>query len=163
MLALFKEVVIDGGAVLDSGLYFEPIKDLFMSMGGLWLMDRLLFRTLGLLDTRIGLTVIYMLMNLPIVVWMLYTFFKEVPKDILEAGRMDGANQRDEIRHLLLPLAMPGAVRSGLTLNLGHGPNRRRETGHRDRHADSARYRAGQGRGHERFELVGVASRKASV
>ena len=74
----------------------------------------LLFRTLGLLDTRIGLTVIYMLMNLPIVVWMLYTFFKEVPHDILEAGRMDGANQRDEIRHLLLPLAMPGIASTGL-------------------------------------------------
>lgn len=74
----------------------------------------LLFRNLGLLDTRIGLIAIYMLMNLPIVVWMLYTFFKEVPKDILEAGRMDGANQRDEIRHLLLPLAMPGIASTGL-------------------------------------------------
>ena len=45
----------------------------------------------GLLDTRTGLVAIYALMNLPIVVWMLFTFFKEVPKDILEAGRMDGA------------------------------------------------------------------------
>ena len=51
----------------------------------------LLFRDLGALDTRWGLIVVYTLMNLPIVVWMLYTFFKEVPKDILEAGRMDGA------------------------------------------------------------------------
>ena len=46
----------------------------------------LLFRDLGAIDTRWGLTVVYTLMNLPIVVWMLYTFFKEVPKDILEAG-----------------------------------------------------------------------------
>ena len=46
----------------------------------------LLFRDFGALDTRWGLTVVYTLMNLPIVVWMLYTFFKEVPKDILEAG-----------------------------------------------------------------------------
>ncbi len=51
----------------------------------------LLFRTLGLLDTRTGLIIVYTLMNLPIVVWMLYTFFKEVPNEILEAGRMDGA------------------------------------------------------------------------
>ncbi len=51
----------------------------------------LLFRTAGLLDTRIGLVVIYALMNLPIVVWMLFTFYKEVPHEILEAGRMDGA------------------------------------------------------------------------
>jgi sorbitol/mannitol transport system permease protein len=51
----------------------------------------LLARTFGALVSRWGLVVIYMLMNLPIVVWLLYTFFKEVPKDILEAGRMVGA------------------------------------------------------------------------
>ena len=51
----------------------------------------LLFRDFGLLDTRTGLIIVYTLMNLPIVVWMLYTFFKEVPGEILEAGRMDGA------------------------------------------------------------------------
>ncbi|MEE3214110.1 MAG: carbohydrate ABC transporter permease, partial [Pseudomonadota bacterium] len=41
----------------------------------------LLFRDIGLLDTRLGLTIVYTLMNLPIVVWMLYTFFKDLPKD----------------------------------------------------------------------------------
>ena len=46
----------------------------------------LLFRDIGALDSRWGLTLVYTLMNLPIVVWMLYTFFKEVPKEILEAG-----------------------------------------------------------------------------
>ena len=40
----------------------------------------LLFRTAGLLDTRSGLVMIYALMNLPIVVWMLFTFYKEVPE-----------------------------------------------------------------------------------
>jgi sorbitol/mannitol transport system permease protein len=45
----------------------------------------LIFRDVGLLDTRTGLIIIYTLMNLPIVVWMLYTFFKDMPKDILEA------------------------------------------------------------------------------
>ena len=54
----------------------------------------LLFRTAGLLDTRSGLVMIYALMNLPIVVWMLFTFYKEVPNEILEAGRMDGAQDR---------------------------------------------------------------------
>src|ERR1700759_4850894 len=51
----------------------------------------LLFSSLNMLDTRSGLIIVYALMNLPIVVWMLFTFFKEVPKEILEAGRMDGA------------------------------------------------------------------------
>ena len=73
-----------------------------------------IFRTLRLLDTRIGLILIDALMNLPLVVWMLFTFFKEVPRDILEAGRMDGANLADEIRHLLLPLALPGIASTSL-------------------------------------------------
>ncbi len=74
----------------------------------------LLFRTFGLLDTRTGLIGIYALMNLPIVVWMLFTFFKEMPNDILEAGRMDGARAWGEVWFLLLPLTLPGVASTGL-------------------------------------------------
>jgi sorbitol/mannitol transport system permease protein len=68
----------------------------------------IIFRSLGMLDTRGGLVMIYTLMNLPLAAWMLFTFFKDIPRDILEAGRMDGARVADEIRYLLLPLALPG-------------------------------------------------------
>ena len=74
----------------------------------------LLFRDFNAIDTRTGLTVVYVLMNLPIVVWMLYTFFKEVPKDILEAGRMDGARPQQELVHLLMPLSLPGIASTAL-------------------------------------------------
>ncbi len=74
----------------------------------------LLFRTAGLLDTRTGLVAMDALMNLPIVVWMLFTFYKEVPHDILEAGRIDGARLWGEIWHLLLPLTLPGVASTGL-------------------------------------------------
>lgn len=74
----------------------------------------LLFRDVGLLDTRTGLIIVYTLMNLPIVVWMLYTFFKDMPKDILEAGRMDGAGTVQEVLYLLLPLTLPGIASTGL-------------------------------------------------
>ncbi|ABE57997.1 MULTISPECIES: carbohydrate ABC transporter permease [Chromohalobacter] len=74
----------------------------------------LLFRDMGLLDSQLGLTIVYMLMNLPIVVWMLYTFFKDIPKDILEAGRMDGAGTLQEVLYLLLPLTLPGIASTGL-------------------------------------------------
>jgi sorbitol/mannitol transport system permease protein len=74
----------------------------------------LIFRDLNLLDTRTGLIVVYALINLPIVVWMLYTFFKEVPKDILEAGRMDGAKPKQELLHILMPLSLPGIASTGL-------------------------------------------------
>jgi len=70
----------------------------------------LFFRDLNLLDTRTGLLVVDALSNLPILLWMLYTFFKDVPREILEAGRMDGANPLRELTSLLLPLSLPGIV-----------------------------------------------------
>ena len=74
----------------------------------------ILGRETGLLDTRIGLIIIYTLINLPIVVWMIYSFFKEVPKEILEADRMDGASTYQEVSYVLLPLALPGIASTAL-------------------------------------------------
>jgi len=76
----------------------------------------LLFIQLGLLDSILGLTLVLMLINLPIIVWMLYTYFTEIPKDILEAARIDGARLWDEIIRILLPLSIPG-IASTLLLN----------------------------------------------
>ncbi len=77
----------------------------------------LLFRNLGLLDTHIGLIVVLGLANLPIVVWMLFTYFKEIPKDILEAARMDGASSWKEVVFVLAPMAVPG-IASTILLNV---------------------------------------------
>ncbi len=74
----------------------------------------LIFRDLSLLDTRSGLLLVDALANLPILIWMLYTFFKEVPREVLEAGRMDGAGPLREIWNLLLPLSLPGIVSTSL-------------------------------------------------
>jgi len=77
----------------------------------------LIFRDTGLLDTRTGLVFILCLGNLPIVIWMLFTYFKEIPKDILEAARMDGATIGREIIYVLAPMAVPG-IASTLLLNV---------------------------------------------
>lgn len=74
----------------------------------------LLYRDAELLDTRTGLIILFTLSNLPIVVWMLYSFFKDVPSEILEAARMDGARVTQQIRYLLLPLTMPGIASTAL-------------------------------------------------
>ncbi|MFP7570549.1 carbohydrate ABC transporter permease [Marivita sp. S2033] len=76
----------------------------------------LIFIKMGLLDSLIGLTIILMLINLPIIVWMLYTYFREIPGEILEAARMDGATLRSEILYVLTPMAVPG-IASTLLLN----------------------------------------------
>ena len=72
---------------------------------------------LGLLDSRLALVIILMLINLPIIVWMLYTYFREIPRDILEASRMDGASLWKEIVYVLTPMAIPG-IASTILLNL---------------------------------------------
>lgn len=77
----------------------------------------LIFRDTSLLDTHIGLIMVEFLANLPIIVWMLYTYFKEIPKDILEAARMDGATIGKELLFVLAPLAIPG-IASTVLLNI---------------------------------------------
>ncbi|MCB1516314.1 MAG: carbohydrate ABC transporter permease [Hyphomicrobiaceae bacterium] len=77
----------------------------------------LLFISLGLLDSQIGLIVVLMLINLPIIIWMLYTYFKEIPGEILEAARMDGASLREEVLYVLTPMAIPGMA-STVLLNV---------------------------------------------
>ena len=77
----------------------------------------LLFIELGLLDSRTGLVIVLMLINLPIIVWMLYTYFREIPAEILEAARMDGAGMRAELLYVLTPMAIPG-IASTMLLNV---------------------------------------------
>ncbi|MEK9610020.1 MAG: carbohydrate ABC transporter permease [Alphaproteobacteria bacterium] len=77
----------------------------------------LLFIQLGILDSRVGLVIVLMLINLPIIVWMLYTYFKEIPGEILEAARMDGATLRAELLYVLTPMAIPG-IASTVLLNV---------------------------------------------
>ena len=72
---------------------------------------------LGILDSRTALVVILMLINLPIIIWMLYTYFREIPREILEASRMDGASLWKEIVYVLTPMAIPG-IASTILLNL---------------------------------------------
>ncbi|RFC63353.1 carbohydrate ABC transporter permease [Fulvimarina endophytica] len=84
---------------------------------GVYIPIYLLFINLGLLDSRLGLIIVLFLINLPIMVWMLYTYFKEIPVDILEAARMDGATLRQEITQILAPMAVPG-IASTVLLNV---------------------------------------------
>jgi polyol transport system permease protein len=77
----------------------------------------LMFRDLGLLDSRGGLIAVLFLLNLPILIWMLFTYFKEIPGEILEAARMDGATLWREIVYVLTPMAVPG-IASTVLLNI---------------------------------------------
>lgn len=71
-------------------------------------------QTAGLLDSLTALTLVFTLSNLPIMVWMLYSGFKDIPPDILEAARMDGATLWGEFVHVIRPLAMGTLASTGL-------------------------------------------------
>ena len=71
-------------------------------------------QTTGFLDSLSGLTIVFTMSNLPIMVWMLYSYFKDIPPEILEASRMDGASVWSEFRHVILPLGMGGFASTGL-------------------------------------------------
>ncbi|HMZ02729.1 MAG TPA: carbohydrate ABC transporter permease, partial [Burkholderiaceae bacterium] len=68
----------------------------------------------ALLDTQLGLIIVFTMSNLPIMVWMLYSGFKDIPPEILEAARMDGATLWQEFRHVLLPLGLGVLASTGL-------------------------------------------------
>ncbi|MDS9948137.1 MAG: carbohydrate ABC transporter permease [Planktomarina sp.] len=73
-----------------------------------------LTKSMGLYDTHFLIIIVLSLINLPIVVWMLFTYFKEIPKDIIEASQMDGVNTWGEIKEILIPLAWGGIVSTAL-------------------------------------------------
>jgi multiple sugar transport system permease protein len=73
-----------------------------------------MFQKLHLLDTHIALIVTYMTINLPIVVWLMYDFFAAVPKDLEESAQLDGASRFRIFLGIVLPLAKPGLIATGL-------------------------------------------------
>lgn len=67
-----------------------------------------IFQKMSMLDTRIGIVLLYTAFNLPFAVWMLTLFFKKVPIEIEEAAKLDGCNLFQVITLMVLPLARSG-------------------------------------------------------
>jgi len=73
-----------------------------------------LFRNFNLLDTHLGLIIVFAGMNLPLVVWMVTGFMEDLPFALIEAARLDGANLWQEFSAVLLPLLGPGLAATSL-------------------------------------------------
>jgi len=128
LLHAFNSIILSVGANVVGLLFAVPAawsmsfaptkrtKDVLMWMlstkmmpsAGVFMAIYFLFLQAHLLDSRLGVGFLLMMANLPILVWMLYTYFKEIPVDILEAARMDGASLANEIIYVLTPMAIPG-------------------------------------------------------
>ena len=72
------------------------------------------FQRLNLIGTPFGLLLAYVGFHIPIVVWMLYSFFKDVPAEVLEAAEIDGCGRLQQLIKIALPLARVGIFSAGL-------------------------------------------------
>ena len=68
----------------------------------------LLFQRLGLYNTHLGLILAYQLITLPFTIWMLRSFFMEIPVEVEEAAKIDGCSWWGVLTRVMLPLSMPG-------------------------------------------------------
>jgi sorbitol/mannitol transport system permease protein len=74
----------------------------------------ILARNFGLLNTRLVLIILYTGMNLPLAVWMLRSFFQEIPRELIEAAEIDGASLKGQMTSIILPMAAPGIAATAL-------------------------------------------------
>lgn len=74
----------------------------------------ILAREFDLLNTRLVLMILYTGMNLPLAVWMLRSFFREIPRELIEAAEIDGAGLRGQLASVILPIAVPGIAATAL-------------------------------------------------
>lgn len=108
-LARLEIAVWISRALLGWTLLFHTIPS--MTLVGPWY---LLFRQTGLYDTLTALVLTHAAMNLPIVVWLMMAFFRDVPREIEEAAWIDGCTRAQVLTKILLPLAVPGLVTAGV-------------------------------------------------
>jgi len=69
-----------------------------------------LFTNWGLLDTRLGLMLSYIVFALPVATYMLYSYFKQVPNELIEAARSDGASDLRILHTIVLPISLPPII-----------------------------------------------------
>lgn len=93
---------------------FFFISTKFLPIVGIIMPIWIIARDLDLLGTRTVLVVLYTAMNLPLAVWMLRSFFAEVPKELIEASQIDGCSLLGQIRQVILPIVAPGLAATAL-------------------------------------------------
>jgi sorbitol/mannitol transport system permease protein len=74
----------------------------------------ILAKNLDLLNTRAVLVILYIGLNLPLAVWMLRSFFREIPRELIEAAEIDGAGLKGQLTSIILPMAAPGIAATAL-------------------------------------------------
>lgn len=77
-----------------------------------------LYQSIGLYDTQLGLALIYQVFAVPFAVWLIQSFFMEVPKDLGDAARVDGCSETQSLFRIYLPLAAPGLAATAVLVGI---------------------------------------------
>lgn len=96
------------------GLFFWFVTTNLLPAVGVILPLFLLFKNLHLLDTLLGLVIVYAGVNIPLVIWMVNSFFKDVPTDIIEAAEIDGCSKFYGFFKIIMPLTRTGIMSAAL-------------------------------------------------
>lgn len=122
------ELVLGGLAAFSLARRKPPGSDAFMlymlvaSTIPIWLYIVPLFfqwRSLGLINTRHGLILIYIALNAPLSIFLLRSYMMDLPGELEDAARVDGANELQVLTKIVLPLTWPGFLTVGLVVGLG--------------------------------------------
>lgn len=73
-----------------------------------------LYQRIGWYDTHIGLALVYQVHSLPFAVWLIRSFFKDVPGELDDASKIDGCNHLGTLRHVYIPMAAPGIAATAI-------------------------------------------------
>lgn len=92
----------------DALFFFISTK--FLPPAGVVVPLYIIYKDANLLGTVQGLIILYTAMNLPIAIWMLRSFFEEIPRDVIDAAQVDGAGLFREMTQIVLPMVIPGLV-----------------------------------------------------
>jgi sorbitol/mannitol transport system permease protein len=93
-----------------SNIMFFFLSTKFLPAVGVIIPIFIIARDLHAIDNLATLVVMYTAMNLAIAIWLLRSFFDEIPRDVIQAARVDGADLRMEMQHVAIPMIFPGLV-----------------------------------------------------
>lgn len=91
-------------------LSFWVLSQRFLPPIGIILPIFLIYRSIGLHDTRTGLVIAYTVFTLPVTVWMMFAYFRQLPTSLEEAALVDGCTRWQSLWQVAVPLAAPGIV-----------------------------------------------------
>lgn len=126
-VAMWLASIVSTLAGVPAAYGFARLKTRGMERLSLWILSNrmlppiavviplyLLLGQLGMLDTRIGLIIIYSAFNLPYVVWTMISFFEEIPIELDEAAALDGSTILGTLCRIMVPIAAPGIIATAI-------------------------------------------------